>query len=107
MLRNIFTRDPVDGMVDKMQEELHAVINLFEELKVLSDSVKEEQRKGQLQELYFLKEEEIKVDRLEYLANRNELFNALDVANSYGLVDIEVGFFKEVLAASVVRGRRA
>jgi hypothetical protein len=105
LLRNMFTGDSVT--VDEVQEELVAVSKLFEAWRDESEAVEVEVGRGDGEQgIYFLKVEEIKVDRLRWLSNRDGLCQALELASSYDLVDIEVGFFEETLAASVVRGRR-
>jgi hypothetical protein len=105
LLRNMFTGESVT--VDEIQETLLAITKLFEALNRDSETAGAERGAGAGdQAVYFLKIGEIKVGRMQHLANRDELLQALDLASSFDLVDIEVGFFKEALAASVVRGRR-
>jgi hypothetical protein len=102
ILKNIITGSSVTA--DEIQEELLVVTRLFETMRKQSDSLKLEPMGGRRQKQYFLKLEEIRADRLQYLANRDDLCQALDLAGSLDLAGIEVGFFKEALAVSAVRG---
>jgi hypothetical protein len=102
ILQGVFTGDTL--MAGEIQEELLAVARLFESLKKQADDLPVQRRTGN-QEVYFRRLEEIRTDRLNHIANRDDLCQALDLASSLDLAGIEVGFFKEVLAASLVRGR--
>lgn len=103
LLMNIFTGCAITA--EETQEELLAVAKVFEEWDKQAVGMPSRRKSGQEHELYFIRLDEIRADRLQHIENREELSKAINRANDLNLSDIEVGFFKDVLATSVVRGR--